>query len=71
MALVVLRFVFVMVAVGLGFQLINSDVLAGEPAYLPWLVVRRLMLLVAGGDRRRRAGPPQAARHDLGRLLRA
>ena len=45
MALVVLRFVFVMVAVGLGFQLINSDVLTGELSYLPWLVFGGIILL--------------------------
>ncbi|MEX2112255.1 MAG: PIN domain-containing protein [Pirellulales bacterium] len=37
MALVVLRFVFVMVAVGLGFQIVNSGQLEGENAALPWL----------------------------------
>jgi len=45
MALVVLRFVFVMVAVGLGFQLINSGALAGEWAYLPWLAFGGIILL--------------------------
>jgi uncharacterized protein YacL len=45
MALVVLRFVFVMVAVGLGFQLINSGVLAGEWSYLPWLAFGGIILL--------------------------
>jgi uncharacterized protein YacL len=45
MALVVLRFVFVMVAVGLGFQLIRSDVLAGEISYLPWLAFGGIILL--------------------------
>jgi uncharacterized protein YacL len=45
MALVVLRFVFVMVAVGLGFQLINSGVLAGEYTYLPWLAFGGIILL--------------------------
>ncbi len=53
MALIVLRFVFVMVAVGLGVQLINSPELPHEPAYLPWLVFGGLMLLsaaVIGGD---------------------
>ncbi len=37
MALVVLRFVFVMVAVGLGFQIVSSGQLEGENAALPWL----------------------------------
>jgi uncharacterized protein YacL len=53
MALIVLRFVFVMVAVGLGVQLVNSPELPHEPIYLPWLVFGGLMLLsaaVIGGD---------------------
>jgi uncharacterized protein YacL len=53
MALVILRFVFVMVAVGLGFQLVNSGALAGELSYLPWLVfggVILLSLVVIGVD---------------------
>ena len=45
MALVVLRFVFVMVAVGLGFQLVSSGVLASEMAYLPWLAFGGIILL--------------------------
>ena len=45
MALVVLRFVFVMVAVGVGFQLVHSPLLAGEQAFLPWLVFGGLLLL--------------------------
>ncbi len=45
MALVILRFVFVMVAVGLGFQLVNSGALAGELSYLPWLVFGGVILL--------------------------
>ena len=45
MALVVLRFVFVMVAVGLGFQIISSGVLAGEYSYLPWLAFGGIILL--------------------------
>jgi uncharacterized protein YacL len=48
MALVVLRFVFVMVAVGLGFQLIHSPLLSSDPAYLPWLVFGGLILLSVG-----------------------
>jgi uncharacterized protein YacL len=48
MALVVLRFVFVMVAVGLGFQLIHSPLLGAEPAYLPWLVFSGMILLAVG-----------------------
>jgi len=45
MALVILRFVFVMVAVGLGFQLVNSEALGTEPAYLPWLAFGGITLL--------------------------
>jgi uncharacterized protein YacL len=45
MALIVLRFVFVMVAVGLGFQLIQSPALGPDPPYLPWLVFSGLLLL--------------------------
>jgi uncharacterized protein YacL len=53
MALVVLRFVFVMVAVGLGFQLISSGALAGEWFWLPWLAFGSIILLalaVIGAD---------------------
>ncbi len=53
MALVVLRFVFVMVAVGLGFQLISSGALAGEWFWLPWLAFGGIILLalaVIGAD---------------------
>jgi uncharacterized protein YacL len=45
MALVILRFVFVMVAVGLGYQLSNSEVLGSEPFYLPWLAFGGVTLL--------------------------
>lgn len=48
MALVILRFILVMVAVALGVQLIQSGLLGSEPAYLPWLVFGGLMLLSAG-----------------------
>src|SRR5262245_22325643 len=48
MALVILRFVFVMVAAGLGVQLIRSPALGHDPAYLPWLFVVGLILLAAG-----------------------
>ena len=48
MALAVLRFVFVLVAAGLGVQLIRSPTLGPEPFYLPWLVFGGLMLLAAG-----------------------
>ena len=49
MALVVLRFLFVMVAVGLGFQLISSGALGTEPAYLPWLAFFGVILLAVIG----------------------
>jgi uncharacterized protein YacL len=45
MALVVLRFVFVMVAIGLGVQMIRSPALPQDPAYYPWLVFGGLMLV--------------------------
>jgi uncharacterized protein YacL len=45
MALVVLRFVFVMVAVGLGFQVVSSGALAGESFLLPWLAFGGIILL--------------------------
>jgi uncharacterized protein YacL len=45
MPLVVLRFVFLMVAVGLGFQLIHSPLLTTEPSYLPWLVFGGILAL--------------------------
>jgi uncharacterized protein YacL len=45
MALIVLRAVFIMVAVGLGFQLIHSPALGIDPPYLPWLVFGGLILL--------------------------
>jgi uncharacterized protein YacL len=48
MALVVLRVVFVLVAAGVGVQLINSPDLAREPAYLPWVVFGALLLMAAG-----------------------
>jgi uncharacterized protein YacL len=44
MALVVLRVVFVLVAAGVGVQLINSPDLAREPEYLPWVVFGAVML---------------------------
>jgi uncharacterized protein YacL len=48
MGLIILRVVFVLVAAGVGVQLINSDVLASDPAYIPWLVFGGVMLLAAG-----------------------
>ncbi len=53
MALVVLRFVFMMVAVGLGFQLVRSPMLGADPPYIPWLVFGGVILLalaVIGAD---------------------
>jgi uncharacterized protein YacL len=47
MALVILRCVFVLVAAGIGFQLIQADTLPKE-TYVPWLVVGGLILLAAG-----------------------
>ena len=44
MALIVLRCVFVLVAAGIGVQMIQSDALPHEPAYIPWLVVIGLIL---------------------------
>ncbi len=38
MALLVLRIVFLMVAVGLGARLVNSDILAADPDWLPLVV---------------------------------
>lgn len=37
MALIILRCVFLMVAIALGFQLAQSELLTGEQAFLPWL----------------------------------
>jgi uncharacterized protein YacL len=47
MPLVILRCVFILVAAGVGFQIIQSDALPKEPAYVPWLVVGGLILLAA------------------------
>ncbi len=48
MGLIILRVLFVLVAAGVGVQLINSDALASDPAYIPWLVFGGLMALCAG-----------------------
>ena len=45
MALVILRFVFVMVAVGLGVQIITSPGLPKEPIWLPWAIFFGLLVL--------------------------
>jgi uncharacterized protein YacL len=47
MALVILRCVFVLVAAGIGFQLIQAETLPKEE-YVPWLVMGGLILLAAG-----------------------
>jgi uncharacterized protein YacL len=47
MPLIVLRFVFVMVASALGFQLIKTNLLAGEYWFLPWAGFGGVMLLAA------------------------
>ncbi len=44
MALVILRCLFVLVAAGIGVQLVQSDTLPRDPAYLPWLAVGGLIL---------------------------
>jgi len=48
MALVILRFIFVMVAAGLGVQVINSGLLGEEPTWLPWAVFGGILLLALG-----------------------
>lgn len=48
MALIILRCFFILVAVGVGFQIINSEALPREPAYIPWLVFGGLILIAAG-----------------------
>ncbi|MCA9231134.1 MAG: PIN domain-containing protein [Planctomycetales bacterium] len=48
MALIILRCIFAMFAITLGFQLLQTDALAGERAWLPWLGFLGV-LLVAGG----------------------
>ncbi len=45
MALAILRCVFVLVAAGIGVQMIQSDTFPREPAYLPWLAVGGMLLL--------------------------
>src|SRR6478735_4329473 len=49
MALVILRFVFVMVAIALGFQLSNSPLVIGEGKQMvPWLGFLGVMVVAAG-----------------------
>jgi uncharacterized protein YacL len=47
MALIILRCVFLAVAIALGFELLNSPLLAGEHQWLPWVCFLGV-LLVAG-----------------------
>lgn len=58
MALVILRCVFVLVAAGIGFQIISSEELSRDAAYIPWLVVCGLLAL---------AGVVIAIDHGVGR----
>jgi uncharacterized protein YacL len=47
-ALVVLRSIFVMVALGLGVGLINSGLLPKDPAWIPWVAMTGCLALAAG-----------------------
>ena len=44
-ALVVLRAIFVMVAVGLGVGLINSNLFPPDPAWIPWAIIGTCLIL--------------------------
>jgi len=48
MALVILRCVFLMLAITLGFRLLQTDVLTGESAWLPWLGFLGVLLVAVG-----------------------
>lgn len=48
MAIVILRTVFLMLAIALGFQLLQTDVLASDNAWLPWLGFFGVLLIAAG-----------------------
>jgi uncharacterized protein YacL len=48
MALWILRCVFLMVAIALGFQLLGSDLLASENKWLPWIGFLGVMAAAAG-----------------------
>ena len=48
MALVILRCFFVLVAAGIGVQIISSEELSRDAAYIPWLVVGGLLALASG-----------------------
>ena len=47
-ALVVLRSIFVMVAVGVGVALINANILPPDPAWIPFVVIATSLLLSGG-----------------------
>jgi len=48
MALVILRCVFLMLAITLGFRLLQTEVLTGENAWLPWLGFLGVLLVAVG-----------------------
>jgi uncharacterized protein YacL len=48
MALVILRCVFLAVAIALGFQLLGSDLLSGENQWLPWIAFIGVLLAASG-----------------------
>jgi len=48
MALVILRCVFLMLAITLGFQLLQTDVLRSENAWLPWLAFIGVLIVAIG-----------------------
>jgi len=48
MALVILRCVFLMLAITLGFRLLQTDVLTSEKAWLPWLGFFGVLLVAVG-----------------------
>lgn len=48
MALVILRCVFLMLAITLGFRLLQTDVLTSENEWLPWLAFLGVLLLAMG-----------------------
>src|SRR5262245_24154746 len=48
MALLILRCVFMAVAIALGFQLAQSDLLAGDNRWLPWVGFLGVLLLAGG-----------------------
>ena len=48
MALVILRCVFLAVAIALGFQLLSSDLLSGENRFLPYIAFFGVMFAAVG-----------------------